>query len=487
VVLSSLSSSLLSLSSSPHSNHQARIRLAFLTMPEIFRSLFLLMLGVNLSVRVEGWNHQQALRTFSTRSVRSCFVASRQNRASSSRREASTSRISSRIHVTATTATTATTTPDSVIDDPTTDDTTHQRRLPTTPLSPHRGPPPPHDDDDYDDDDDDNWKVQVLSVDPLIYLVPNLLSASECQVMIDRCRMLEHEGQRPMTQSNAPEISLNVLKLWPLPLLSLGAGIPPLLHHHNDHSAAQQVSIADLVVLCVPPILLAFLASLVLSFGVVLPLLRAVARGDASSLSSSSSSSSLRTSVAMAWNQNDDIPHVKHLVTQICALTNHPWTCWEAPVVTRYSTGARFARHSDASPTRGSEWKELGGQRVVTCICYLNTVRQEEEQEQEQHDATSNEKRKTNLYDTKKKIISGGTYFDQLNLCVTPVQGSALIFYPTLSQDPLQADDRTTHESLPVVGEDDEKYILQLFGRVGPRVPPPLGLPDLFSSHSHRD
>jgi hypothetical protein len=425
-------------------------------MPTLFRSLYLLlMLGVNLSVRVqvEGWNQQPVPIFSTTRSLRPWLVASRQNGASTSRRETSSS--SSRgIRVTISMTTIATA--DSIINDPTTDDTSNRRLRLSTPLSPHRGLP------------DGDWKVHVLSVDPLIYLVPNLLSASECQVIIDRCRTLEHEGLRPMTQSNAPEVSLNVQKLWPLPWLSLGAGFPPLL----NNNAAQESSIEDLAAMCVPPIFLAFLASLVLSFGVVLPLLRMVARGDASS----SASSSLRTSVAMAWNQSEDFPYVKPLVNQICTLTHHPWTCWEAPVVTRYSTGARFARHSDASPTRGSEWKELGGQRVVTCICYLNTVRQQEQE----HGAASVEKKIKSHHATKN--VSGGTYFDKLNLCVTPVQGSALFFYPTHAHDPWQADDRTTHESLPVVGENDEKYILQLFGRVGPRVPPPLGLPDSFSS-----
>jgi hypothetical protein len=124
---------------------------------------------------------------------------------------------------------------------------------------------------------------------------------------------------------------------------------------------------------------------------------------------------------------------------------------WEAPVVTRYApNGARFARHNDASPTRGSEWTDQGGQRVVTCICYLTSL-------------PSNE------------TTGGETYFDVLDIAVRPTQGMALFFFPADSNT-LVADDRTTHESLPT-SPKHEKWIVQMFGRTQ-TVPPPLGLPD---------
>ena len=69
----------------------------------------------------------------------------------------------------------------------------------------------------------------------------------------------------------------------------------------------------------------------------------------------------------------------------------------------------------------------------------------------------------------------GGTRFDRLGITVQPQGGMALVFYPA-DATTLAADDRARHASLEAV---EEKYILQLFGRVG-RVPPPLGLPDSF-------
>jgi hypothetical protein len=62
---------------------------------------------------------------------------------------------------------------------------------------------------------------------------------------------------------------------------------------------------------------------------------------------------------------------------------------------------------------------------------------------------------------------------------VTPQRGQVLVFFPA-DCTTKQADDRTTHESLPPM--DQEKWIVQLFGRIGPRVPPPLGIPDDFAA-----
>mmetsp|Transcript_14507 Transcript_14507/g.22389 ORF Transcript_14507/g.22389 Transcript_14507/m.22389 type:complete len:191 (+) Transcript_14507:3-575(+) len=163
------------------------------------------------------------------------------------------------------------------------------------------------------------------------------------------------------------------------------------------------------------------------------------------------SASSLRTSESMALNLPQDCDFIAPLVNRASAIARprHPWQAWEAPVVTYYRPGAVFRRHNDASPTRGSEWE--GGQRVVTVLVYLNG-------------------------------LGGGTYFDRLDLTVKPQQGSALVFFPCGDRQSLEADDCTTHES--VVNTEEEKWIIQLFGRIGPRVPPPLGIPDEFCNHS---
>jgi hypothetical protein len=279
-------------------------------------------------------------------------------------------------------------------------------------------------------------QLQILSEDPLIFLVPNLLTAEECRSYQDYVK------GRSMTRSNPPAVSLDIAKLWPLPWLSLSAGIPQLLklidEKQRDGTNLDAFMVAKTVV---PNIGLALAGMIALAWFVVLPIVRAI------------SNASSRTSVAIALNQEYDIEFIRPLVERACAAGgDFPWNHWEAPVVTRYDPGAIFSRHGDASPTFGSEWKDSGGQRIITCICYLNTLSEQE---------------------------GGATYFDQLNLAVKPEAGTALFFFPA-DATTAKADDRTTHESLP---PRKEKWIVQLFGRID-RVPPPLGLPTSFDAET---
>ena len=278
--------------------------------------------------------------------------------------------------------------------------------------------------------------AEILSKDPLIYTIPNLLSPQECNHLLNRAEELEQE--RPMKQSNPPSVSLDIKKLWPLPLLSLGAGIPPILRNYEQTSSFPPID--EAMTLALPPIVIAWILTTILCF-VAVPVVQRV------------SNESARTSLAMAWNQEEDIPFVQTLVDRVCEATNHSWQDWEAPVFTKYPPWSVFSRHSDASPTKGSEWNEEGGQRVVTCICYLNDVPK-----------------------------GGETSFDQLNIAVPPKQGNAVIFFPSVVGNSLEADERLTHESMAVL--EGEKCIVQMFGRVGPRVPPPLGLPDSYGNQN---
>ena len=284
----------------------------------------------------------------------------------------------------------------------------------------------------------ENSTLYILSSDPLIYIIPNFLSSNECdlyrQHVHDECS--GHDG-RNLTRSNPPQVSLDAKKLWPLPFLSLLSGIPPYIHLLE--STSDDVVFRDIASTVLPAVLVSLFAMGLLGYAIILPLLRKI------------SDTSSRTSEAMALNMEQDLCLIGPLVNRATASVqkshvprSFSWVNWEAPVVTRYDKGAIFARHGDASPTRGSEWKEGGGQRVVTCICYLNTLAEGQ---------------------------GGETYFDKLKLCIRPQKGTALFFYPSYATS-MEADERTTHESLPPL---EEKWIVQLFGRAD-RVPPPLGL-----------
>lgn len=52
---------------------------------------------------------------------------------------------------------------------------------------------------------------------------------------------------------------------------------------------------------------------------------------------------------------------------------------------------------------------------------------------------------------TSHAVRSGATNFTRLNLTVVPKRGSAILWPSVLSDDPWVTDERTRHESLPVV------------------------------------
>jgi hypothetical protein len=208
-----------------------------------------------------------------------------------------------------------------------------------------------------------------------------------------------------MKQSNAPQVSLQIERLWPLPFLCIGAGVPPIIRLFKGTADISMIGLDDIVSTALVPIGLAL--------GVMLTLLLSITK-----LMQQYADTSSRTSESLALNTPADCDFIRNLVDRASEITDQPWDHWEAPVITKYSKGALFASHNDASPTRGSEWADLGGQRVATVITYLNTCQD-----------------------------GGSTKFDQLNFQVQPMQGSALVFFPA-DGETLEVDERTTHQSV---------------------------------------
>ncbi|GFH51220.1 hypothetical protein CTEN210_07696 [Chaetoceros tenuissimus] len=275
-----------------------------------------------------------------------------------------------------------------------------------------------------------NYNIEVLSEDPKCFIIRDFLSEEECKAYISRA---DNADASLMTQSNAPQATLQMSRLWPLPFLSLAAGIPPIIRLYENSPDVSSIGSAEMFAVASQPIGAAI--------GVMCSLLFLVTN------IMQKYAGTTRTSESLALNREEDCEFITNLVNRASAVTGRNWKNWEAPVITRYSMDAIFASHNDASPTRGSEWKDLGGQRMTTVITYLNTCSE-----------------------------GGATKFDKLGFQVQPERGSALVFYP--ADENLDADERTIHQSLPAV---DEKYIVQLFGRYE-RVPPPLGIPDSFGS-----
>ena len=253
-----------------------------------------------------------------------------------------------------------------------------------------------------------SYEIETLSEDPKCYFIHNFLSPEECNAYITKA---DNMDPQLMTQSNAPTVSIQMNRLWPLPFLCFGAGVPPIMHLFEDTIDPSTIGIQDIISKAFPPA--------VISFGVVLALLFTVTKTMQKYAENSS-----RTSESVALNTEEDCDFIRNLVDRASAITNHKWDCWEAPVITKYQQGELFASHNDASPTRGSEWADLGGQRVVTVITYLNTCEK-----------------------------GGGTKFDKLGFQVQPRKGSAMVFFPA-HPETLEADGRTVHQSVSTCREE---------------------------------
>ncbi|KAJ8604823.1 hypothetical protein CTAYLR_001025 [Chrysophaeum taylorii] len=262
--------------------------------------------------------------------------------------------------------------------------------------------------------------ARVRHRDPDIFVYEDVLSHEDCE------RLIEYATKKRTTRSNPPAAQFDARRLALLAPLVAAAPAPAALRVFEDTAdVAAALATAGRV-------LLGALATVALAAAAVAETAtrRAAAR---------------RTSSAVALNTPDDLDFALPVARKVAAILNTTIDHLEAPVVSRYEPGDLFAVHNDASARPDRDWGDQGGQRLKTCILYLNDVPR-----------------------------GGATTFDQLdNLQVQPVAGAACVFFPADPRTRLP-DDRTTHASAPAI---DPKWICQLWQRET-IVPPPLGLPE---------
>ena len=263
-------------------------------------------------------------------------------------------------------------------------------------------------------------RARILQDSPRIAVIDDLLSRSECASLITHAR-----ASGAMEQSNAAEASFDADRLRWLAVPLLASPLPEVsraLDAGADYGSALATGGRAFA--------LAALAAATLALAVQYVAVNAAARARTS------------TAVALNGDRRGDAALAAPLVDRIARVLGADALDFEAPVVSRYAPGERFGVHGDASLDPERDWGDAGGQRLATCIVYLNDVAR-----------------------------GGETAFDQLDLAVTPAAGSACVFFPARA-DTHAVDDRTTHESRTAI---DEKWVCQLWRRARP-VPPPLGL-----------
>lgn len=138
----------------------------------------------------------------------------------------------------------------------------------------------------------------------------------------------------------------------------------------------------------------------------------------------------------VAWVPHDETPVVRSLVDRLAGLVGVPADHAESLQVVHYATGQEYLAHFDAwdvTTEKGQEKTQLGGNRVLTALVYLNEVG-----------------------------AGGGTAFPELDLEVAPVPGRLCLFHD-LDADGIGRHPRSLHAGLPVLA--GEKWACNLWFR----------------------
>lgn len=131
--------------------------------------------------------------------------------------------------------------------------------------------------------------------------------------------------------------------------------------------------------------------------------------------------SPVRTS-STAWCDDDCLedPVIHGVMQRLSEFAGIPSTNSESLQLLQYTRGQKYDVHHDMIP---DDLMHPQGPRVLTAYIYLND-----------------------------DCIGGGTRFDKFDLTVTPKRGRVLIWPSVMDSNMRQADDRTSHQALPVEG-----------------------------------
>lgn len=137
-----------------------------------------------------------------------------------------------------------------------------------------------------------------------------------------------------------------------------------------------------------------------------------------------------------AWIRHDAHPDVLRLCERISRLANLPLECAESLQMVHYAQGEQYAPHYDAwdiDTERGRRCLSGGGQRLVTCLLYLNEV-----------------------------AMGGATVFPKAGIAVEPRLGRLVLFRNVVAGSNLRHPD-SLHGAAPV--ESGEKWACNLWFR----------------------
>ena len=137
------------------------------------------------------------------------------------------------------------------------------------------------------------------------------------------------------------------------------------------------------------------------------------------------------------WIEHNDDNIIKEICERISKLVRIPLTNAENVQVIYYKKGQEYRKHFDAfnkKTIKGLKHTKFGGNRIVTCIVYLNNVES-----------------------------GGSTLFPMLGIEVKPKKGKLLVFYNCENEKYERPHRNSLHAGSPVL--EGEKYAFTLWFR----------------------
>ena len=136
------------------------------------------------------------------------------------------------------------------------------------------------------------------------------------------------------------------------------------------------------------------------------------------------------------WIRDDNTEAVRYFKQKISEFSGLPIENQEVPHLVKYEIGGKYEPHHDffqeSDGTYATECLNRGGQRIYTCILYLN-----------------------------QEFSGGGTDFPKMNFMVTPTTGK-FVMWKNLDENS-QPLDQSMHAALPVVS--GTKWVLIVWVR----------------------
>ena len=262
--------------------------------------------------------------------------------------------------------------------------------------------------------------LRQIHVNPAVYEVDDFISKNDCDQLIS----IFMQNDEFIMNSGVPVLQVDKSRLLLLvPIVLMTGMLQYFLALGSENVDAMNIALTTVINSS------AFVISLIGCIQYALQKFPSIGKSSRTSTMIPLHRDSIYKSNSTDGTQHASNYVIRRLIKNAESLINTSVDTFERPTLTEYKPGQQFTKHHDASSDIHTDgWHQLGGQRLVTLIIYLNDVNK-----------------------------GGRTIFDSLNLQIVPKRGKALLFFPADCNGLL--DPMTDHRGEEAV---ENKYIIQV-------------------------